>query len=158
MATDHIRWGIIGTGSIARTFASNLPHSDTGHLAAVATRNPGKPGLAENFPGARIVGYCLRARGERLRRERQIDKARPRRFGLGDFRRARQRGDHRLRNRARRLAGGLRRRHRAIALEVGLLRPAHRAKGRVQTGSGERRAQGARKRCSKISHARGVYI
>jgi predicted dehydrogenase len=59
MSTDQpIRWGIIGPGTIARTFADGISHSRTGKLVAIATRNPEKPGLVENFPGARIVkGY-----------------------------------------------------------------------------------------------------
>ncbi|MFT2214991.1 aldo/keto reductase [Rhizobium giardinii] len=53
-----IRWGIIGPGTIARTFAEGVAHSATGRLVAIATRNPDKPGLGEGFPGARIVkGY-----------------------------------------------------------------------------------------------------
>ncbi|MEY9780564.1 aldo/keto reductase [Sinorhizobium fredii] len=53
-----IRWGIIGPGTIARTFAQGVAHSATGWLAAIATRNPDKRGLGEGFPGARIVeGY-----------------------------------------------------------------------------------------------------
>lgn len=59
MSSDQpIRWGIIGPGTIARTFADGIAHSRTGKLVAIATRNPEKPGLADNFPGARIVkGY-----------------------------------------------------------------------------------------------------
>ncbi len=59
MTSDKpIRWGIIGPGTIARTFADGVAHSRTGKLVAIATRNPNKPGLAEGFPGARIVnGY-----------------------------------------------------------------------------------------------------
>ncbi|WP_283192891.1 aldo/keto reductase [Rhizobium sp. AN80A] len=57
-SAQPIRWGIIGPGTIARTFADGIAHSRTGKLVAIATRNPEKPGLAENFPGARIVkGY-----------------------------------------------------------------------------------------------------
>jgi len=53
-----IRWGIIGPGTIARTFADGIAHSKTGKLVAIASRNPGKPGLAEQFAGARILdGY-----------------------------------------------------------------------------------------------------
>ncbi|WP_421723067.1 aldo/keto reductase [Bauldia sp.] len=53
-----VAWGIIGPGSIARQFADNLPGSQTGRLAAIATRNPNRPGLADAFPGARILdGY-----------------------------------------------------------------------------------------------------
>ncbi|MBB2973270.1 aldo/keto reductase [Mesorhizobium sp. RMAD-H1] len=58
--TEHapIRWGIIGPGTIARTFAEGIAHSRTGRLEAIATRNPEKPGLADGFPGARIIaGY-----------------------------------------------------------------------------------------------------
>lgn len=53
-----IRWGIIGPGTIARTFADGIAHSRTGKLEAIASRNPDKPGLADGFPGARILhGY-----------------------------------------------------------------------------------------------------
>lgn len=54
-----IRWGILGPGDIAKTFASNgIAQSRTGVLAAVATRSPEKPGLAAAFTGARIIhGY-----------------------------------------------------------------------------------------------------
>ena len=53
-----IRWGVLGSGSIAKVFAGGIAGSQTGILAAVATRSPGKAGLAENLPGARIVaGY-----------------------------------------------------------------------------------------------------
>ena len=59
MTTEQpIRWGIIGPGTIARTFADGIAHSRTGRLEAIATRNPDKPGLAEAFAGARIIhGY-----------------------------------------------------------------------------------------------------
>ncbi len=36
-----IRWGILGTGMIAGRFAADLPHSRTGRLTAVASRNAG---------------------------------------------------------------------------------------------------------------------
>jgi predicted dehydrogenase/aryl-alcohol dehydrogenase-like predicted oxidoreductase len=53
-----LHWGIIGPGTIARAFAGGLAHSRTGKLVAIGTRNPDKPGLAEAFPGARILeGY-----------------------------------------------------------------------------------------------------
>jgi predicted dehydrogenase/aryl-alcohol dehydrogenase-like predicted oxidoreductase len=56
--TNPVNWGIIGPGTIARTFAGGIAHSRTGKLVAIATRDPNKPGLAEQFPGARIVaGY-----------------------------------------------------------------------------------------------------
>ncbi|AYG57457.1 aldo/keto reductase [Rhizobium jaguaris] len=59
MSTDApIRWGIVGPGKIAQTFADGVAHSRTGKLVAIASRNPDKPGLGENFPGARILhGY-----------------------------------------------------------------------------------------------------
>ena len=59
MSTDApIRWGIIGPGTIAKTFADGVAHSRGGKLVAIASRNPDKPGLGDNFPGARIVnGY-----------------------------------------------------------------------------------------------------
>ncbi|MGQ8634083.1 aldo/keto reductase [Agrobacterium sp. DKPNP3] len=59
MTTEQpIRWGIIGPGTIARTFADGIAHSRTGRLEAIATRNPDKPGLAEAFAGARVIhGY-----------------------------------------------------------------------------------------------------
>ncbi|MDW6025423.1 aldo/keto reductase [Mesorhizobium sp. BAC0120] len=50
-----IRWGILGPGGIARAFAGGVAGSRTGELVALGTRNPAKPGLAEAFPGARIL-------------------------------------------------------------------------------------------------------
>jgi predicted dehydrogenase/aryl-alcohol dehydrogenase-like predicted oxidoreductase len=56
--TKPVNWGIIGPGSIARTFAGGIAHSRTGTLVAIGTRNPARAGLREQFPGARIVdGY-----------------------------------------------------------------------------------------------------
>jgi predicted dehydrogenase len=53
-----VRWGIIGPGTIAKTFAANLQHTDEGVLVAIASRNPARQGLADAFPGARILdGY-----------------------------------------------------------------------------------------------------
>jgi predicted dehydrogenase/aryl-alcohol dehydrogenase-like predicted oxidoreductase len=67
-AETKIRWGIIGPGTIARTFAEGIAGSSTGTLHAIATRNPEKPGLSDGFPGARIVhGY------ETLLADPQID-------------------------------------------------------------------------------------
>ncbi|QKC85793.1 aldo/keto reductase [Mesorhizobium sp. NZP2077] len=57
-ATTPIRWGILGPGSIAQAFAGGVAASRTGKLVAIGARNTAKPGLAEKFPGARIVhGY-----------------------------------------------------------------------------------------------------
>ncbi|MGV3551598.1 aldo/keto reductase [Rhizobium sp.] len=56
--TTPVKWGIIGPGTIAQTFAGGLAHSRTGKLVAIGTRNPGKAGLGAQFPGARIIdGY-----------------------------------------------------------------------------------------------------
>jgi len=38
-AVQHVRWGIVGPGGIAHRFAEQLPHSRTGELVAVASRN-----------------------------------------------------------------------------------------------------------------------
>lgn len=56
--TNPVRWGILGPGGIARAFAGGVAHSRTGKLAAIATRDASRPGLAEGFAGARILeGY-----------------------------------------------------------------------------------------------------
>jgi predicted dehydrogenase/aryl-alcohol dehydrogenase-like predicted oxidoreductase len=53
-----VRWGILGPGDIAKAFAGGVAGSRTGVLSAIATRDPGRAGLAETFPGARILaGY-----------------------------------------------------------------------------------------------------
>lgn len=57
-STAPIRWGILGPGDIAKAFAGGVAGSRTGTLAALGARNPGKEGLAQTFPGARILdGY-----------------------------------------------------------------------------------------------------
>ncbi|MDR3473675.1 MAG: aldo/keto reductase [Devosia sp.] len=58
-ASEKLRWGIIGPGGIAKAFAGGVANSRTGALVAIATRHPDKPGLASDFPGARILdGYA----------------------------------------------------------------------------------------------------
>lgn len=53
-----VRWGILGPGGIAQDFNRGLKGSQTGKLVAIGTRNPKREGLADNFPGARILdGY-----------------------------------------------------------------------------------------------------
>jgi predicted dehydrogenase/aryl-alcohol dehydrogenase-like predicted oxidoreductase len=53
-----LRWGILGPGTIARTFAAGVAHSATGTLVAIGARDPDRPGYAEQFPGARVLaGY-----------------------------------------------------------------------------------------------------
>ena len=57
-APSTVRWGIIGPGNIAKAFAGGVAHSRTGTLVAIGARDPGKPGYASDFPGARVVeGY-----------------------------------------------------------------------------------------------------
>ena len=60
MTTDRkLRWGIIGPGGIAQAFRDGVKNSKTGELVAIASRNPGKAGLGDTFPGARILdGYA----------------------------------------------------------------------------------------------------
>jgi predicted dehydrogenase/aryl-alcohol dehydrogenase-like predicted oxidoreductase len=49
--TFRLAWGIIGTGSIARTFAQNLPASRTGNLVAAASRTQKAADVfAKQFP------------------------------------------------------------------------------------------------------------
>lgn len=55
MTDKKIRWGIIGPGSIAKAFRGGVNGSKHGVLAAIATRDPNKPGLAEDFPSVRVV-------------------------------------------------------------------------------------------------------
>jgi predicted dehydrogenase/aryl-alcohol dehydrogenase-like predicted oxidoreductase len=56
--TDRIRWGILGPGRIAGDFFAGVAQSRTGRVEAIATRDPDRPGLAERFPGVRILrGY-----------------------------------------------------------------------------------------------------
>ena len=53
-----IRWGILGPGAIAKTFAAALSHVPSARLLAIGTRDPAKAGLADAFPGARLAhGY-----------------------------------------------------------------------------------------------------
>ncbi len=52
--TSPIRWGIIGAGGIAKAFLMGLDGSNTGKLVAIGSRNPKKPSLKTDFPGARI--------------------------------------------------------------------------------------------------------
>lgn len=57
--SDRLTWGILGTGSIARKFASELPHSRTGKLHAVGSRTrEGAERFVADFPGVRAhAGY-----------------------------------------------------------------------------------------------------
>ena len=54
---DRIRWGILSTGNIAKTFATALPKSETGVLHAVASRTKEKADkFAEEFGAAKSYG------------------------------------------------------------------------------------------------------
>jgi predicted dehydrogenase/aryl-alcohol dehydrogenase-like predicted oxidoreductase len=56
--SSPVRWGIIGPGAIAQDFQRGVAGSKTGKLVAIGTRDPKREGLAEKFPGARILeGY-----------------------------------------------------------------------------------------------------
>ncbi|WP_062014913.1 aldo/keto reductase [Aureimonas sp. AU4] len=50
-----LRWGIIGTGAIARVFFEALGQSRAGQIEAVSTRGAATLELEARFPGARIV-------------------------------------------------------------------------------------------------------
>jgi len=52
--TQKVRWGIVGPGTIAKAFLGGVQNSRTGEVVAIGARNPGKAGLAESFPGARV--------------------------------------------------------------------------------------------------------
>ncbi len=52
-----LKWGIAGTGKIARKFASELPHSNTGTLVAVGSRSAeSAAAFAVDFSGVRAHG------------------------------------------------------------------------------------------------------
>lgn len=56
--SKKLRWGILGTGMIAKKFAADLPHSKTGELAATASRNQESANrFAAEFGGRGIAGY-----------------------------------------------------------------------------------------------------
>ena len=57
MITRKLRWGIISTGKIARTFARSLAQSQSGELVAVASRTPeGASQFAAEFGVSRAHG------------------------------------------------------------------------------------------------------
>jgi len=57
MTARILRWGIIGTGKIARTFARALSTSDSGVLVAVASRTPeAAASFSAEFAGIRAHG------------------------------------------------------------------------------------------------------
>lgn len=49
--TSSLRWGLLGTGAIARKFAAELPHSQTGHLQSIGSRSQeAAANFAKDFP------------------------------------------------------------------------------------------------------------
>ncbi len=57
MTDERLGWGILGPGTIARTFAAALAHSRTGRLVAIGARTA-RERYATDFPGARLhVGF-----------------------------------------------------------------------------------------------------
>ena len=62
---SSIGWGIIGPGVIAKQFADALPHSRTGRLVAIASRNPEQAGTGGTV--SRCADPC-RLRGDARRR------------------------------------------------------------------------------------------
>ncbi|WP_372395560.1 aldo/keto reductase [Azospirillum sp. HJ39] len=57
-STPLLRWGILGTGAIARQFADALATCKRGRLVAVASRQPAD-GLADSFGGVTVhAGYA----------------------------------------------------------------------------------------------------
>jgi predicted dehydrogenase/aryl-alcohol dehydrogenase-like predicted oxidoreductase len=59
MVSSKVRWGIIGTGAIAKAFARALPNSQHGELAAVASRSQEKvDAFTAQFPApAKYASY-----------------------------------------------------------------------------------------------------
>ena len=58
MTTEKLRWGILGTGMIARKFAADLPSSQTGVIAATASRTQASAdAFAADYGGKGIEGY-----------------------------------------------------------------------------------------------------
>ncbi len=56
--TAKLRWGILGTGMIAKKFAGDLPHAQRGVLEATASRSAASAaGFAKQFGGRGIGGY-----------------------------------------------------------------------------------------------------
>lgn len=63
-----VRWGILGPGSIAKAFWGGVKGGKHGQVVALGTRDASRPGLAETFPGARIIeGY------DNLLRDPEVD-------------------------------------------------------------------------------------
>lgn len=52
-----LRWGVLGAGTIARRFASQLAYSNTGRLAGVGSREPGKAASFAAEFGAQVAAF-----------------------------------------------------------------------------------------------------
>lgn len=66
--SDKLRWGILGTGMIARKFAADLPKSRTGVLAATASRGEATAkAFAAEYGGDGMAGY------EQILRRQDVD-------------------------------------------------------------------------------------
>jgi predicted dehydrogenase len=58
MSDRKLRWGILGTGNIAKKFAAALPESETGELVAVGSRGlDSAQAFAGEFGGHGVAGY-----------------------------------------------------------------------------------------------------
>ena len=56
--TRHLRWGILGTGKIARKFAQQLPQTPRAKLVAVGSRSADSAGrFVDEFGGKACAGY-----------------------------------------------------------------------------------------------------
>ena len=56
--SNKLQWGVIGTGSIARRFATGLRHSKTGELVAIGSRSAHSAlAFAKDFPAACYSSY-----------------------------------------------------------------------------------------------------
>ena len=65
---DKLRWGILGTGMIAKKFAADLPKSATGVLTATASRaEETAAAFCDEFGGRALAGY------ERLLGDLEVD-------------------------------------------------------------------------------------
>jgi len=57
---DKIRWGILGCGRIARTFAESLQHVPDAKLAAVASKNTGRAAEFAKFLMPSVIMRTIR--------------------------------------------------------------------------------------------------
>jgi len=58
MMSGRLKWGILGTGNIAKKFAAALPESETGELVAAGSRGmESAVAFAQEFGGRAVEGY-----------------------------------------------------------------------------------------------------